>query len=243
MAHREDERLDRDRLAAALRGNELFADADAATLDTLACRCRSDLHRAGTTVIAQNDEATDLLAILDGRVRITLLSPNGQEVSFRDQEAGGAVGLLAAIDGRPRSASAVALTDTRVAVISGALLQETMAGSPAVTEAVTRHLAFLVRELSERVFEFSTMVARRRVHAELLRLGERARRTDAGAVIEPAATHAEIAHRISTQRETVSREMARLARMGLVQRRGNALIVADLDALAALVEAGPQGEG
>jgi CRP-like cAMP-binding protein len=236
--------LDRDQLAAALGRNELFAEADPATLDTLACRCRSDLHRAGTTVIAQNDEATDLLAILEGRVRITLVSPNGQEVSFRDQEAGCAVGLLAAIDGRPRSASAVALTDTRVAVISGALLQETMAGSPAVTAAVTRHLAFLVRELSERVFEFSTMVARRRVHAELLRLSERARRDGAaGAVIEPAPTHAAIAHRISTQRETVSREMARLARMGLVERRGHALAVADLDALAALVEAGPQGEG
>ena len=235
--------MDRDQLAAALGRNELFAGADPATLEALACRCRSDLHRTGTTVIAQNDEATDLLAILDGRVRITLVSPNGQEVSFRDQEAGSAIGLLAAIDGRPRSANAVALTDTRVAVISGVLLHDTMARSPAVTEAVTRHLAFLVRELSERVFEFSTMVARRRVHAELLRLGERARRTGAGAVIKPAPTHAEIAHRISTQRETVSREMARLARMGLVERRGHALAVADLDALAALVEAGPKGEG
>jgi hypothetical protein len=108
---------------------------------------------------------------------------------------------------------------------------------------VTHHLAFLVRELSERVFEFSTMVARQRVHAELLRLAERAEPVgETGALIRPAPTHAAIATRISTQRETVSREMSTLARMGLLERRDGALLVRDLGALEALVEAAHEGE-
>jgi CRP-like cAMP-binding protein len=118
-----------------------------------------------------------------------------------------------------------------------------MARSRAVTEAVTHHLAFLVRELSDRIFEFSTMAARQRVHAELLRLCERARAVgETGALIRPAPTHAAIATRISTQRETVSREMSTLARMGLVERKGGALLVRDVDALQALVEAAHEGE-
>ena len=235
--------MERHQLASALGCNELFAGADAATLEELAQRCRVQTHRTGTTLIDQHDQDTDLFVILDGRVRITLLSPKGQEVSFRDQAAGTAFGLLSAIDNQPRSASAVALTDTRVAVIGGPLLKATMARSPAVMEAVTHHLAFLVRELSERVFEFSTMVARQRVHAELLRLAERAEPAGGtGALIRPAPTHAAIATRISTQRETVSREMSTLTRMGLVERRGGALLVRDLGALEALVEAAHEGE-
>lgn len=234
--------MERYQLAPALGRTELLAGADAATLQRLAPRCRVQNHRAGATLIGQHDEDTDLFVILDGRVRITLLSPRGQEVSFRDQEAGTAFGLLSAIDGRPRSASAVALADTRVAVISGTVLKETMARAPAVTEAVTHHLAFLVRELSDRVFEFSTMVARQRVHAELLRLAERAERArETGVLIRPAPTHAAIATRISAQRETVSREMSTLTRMGLIERRGGALLVRDVDALEALVEAAHDG--
>jgi CRP-like cAMP-binding protein len=235
--------VDQERLAAALGRNELFTGADATTLAELGRRCRLQAHRSGTTVIDQHDEDTDLFAILDGRVRITLLSSKGQEVSFRDQEPGTAFGLLSAIDGRPRSASAVALTDTRVAVVSGPLLKDTMARAPAVMDAVTHHLAFLVRELSERIFEFSTMVARQRVHAELLRLAERAEPAGGtGVLIRPAPTHVAIATRISTQRETVSREMSTLARMGLVERRSGGLLVRDVDALEALVEAAHERE-
>jgi len=235
--------VEREQVAQALGRNEVFEGADATTLAELASRCRVQSHRAGTTLIDQHDDDTDLFAILKGRVRITLLSAKGQEVSFRDQEAGSAFGLLSALDGRPRSASVVALTNTRVAVITGDVLKRTMARSPAVLDAVTHHLAFLVRELSERVFEFSTMVARQRVHAELLRLAERAEPAgETGALIRPAPTHAAIATRISTQRETVSREMSTLTRMGLVERRHGGLLVRDVGALEALVEAAHEGD-
>lgn len=229
--------MDAQALARELGRIDVFRGADDGTLTELARRSRVDTYDEGAGLIDQHDEDTDLFAILTGAVRITLLSPRGQEVSFRDQEAGSAFGLLSAIDGRPRSASAVALVRTRAAVVTGAALKAAMARSPAVMEAVTNHLAFLVRELSERVFEFSTLVARQRVQAELLRLAERAERRDDGSVlIRPAPTHAAIATRISTQRETVSREMSVLARMGLVERRGNGLLVRDVEALAGLVD-------
>src|SRR5262249_6357411 len=94
------------------------------------------------------------------------------------------------------------------------------------------------RAMSRRGVEFSTLPVRHRVHAELLRLA----RTDAAdrphhnATIAPAPTHAEIASRISTHREAVSRELAELTRSGLVERRGGDLVLRDIGALARMVE-------
>ena len=230
-------------LASRLATIDILAAADADTLAELAARSRSVAVDAGATIIDQDDEGHEIYGILDGVVRVTLLSPRGQEVSFRDQPAGTAVGLLAAIDGRPRSASIVAMQPTRIAVFTADALKAAMARSPGVMDAVLQHLAFLVRELSERVFEFSTLVARQRVHAELLRLAEHAERDVEGSLlIRPAPTHASIAARISTQRETVSREISTLTRMGVIKRRSGALAVCDLEALKTLVASARESE-
>jgi Mn-dependent DtxR family transcriptional regulator len=53
--------------------------------------------------------------------------------------------------------------------------------------------------------------------------------------IVPAPTHVEIASRVSTHREAVTRELSRLSRMGLIERRGGTLAVKDLDRLAKMV--------
>jgi CRP/FNR family cyclic AMP-dependent transcriptional regulator len=58
-----------------------------------------------------------------------------------------------------------------------------------------------------------------------------------GARIAPAPTHTEIAARVSTHREAVTRELTRLARIGLIEREKNALVVTDLERLAEMVHA------
>ena len=76
----------------------------------------------------------------------------------------------------------------------------------------------VVRRLDERVFEFSTLGVNNRIHAELLRLARRA--ADNGQVsveIEHAPTHAEIANRVSTHREAVTREIKRLEKLGVIE--------------------------
>jgi CRP-like cAMP-binding protein len=100
--------------------------------------------------------------------------------------------------------------------------------------AILRHLTTQVRALTERVFEFSTLAVRNRVHAELVRLARDHGGNDA--VIRPAPTHTEIASRISTHREAVTRELNRLEDLGLIVREGRSLRVADLERLQAMVE-------
>ena len=92
-----------------------------------------------------------------------------------------------------------------------------------------------VRSLTKRVYEFSTLAVNNRIQAELLRLASLAPREGKGARVNPAPTHAEIASRVSTHREAVTRELNRLARIGIIERQTGALIVRDLERLAAML--------
>jgi predicted transcriptional regulator len=85
------------------------------------------------------------------------------------------------------------------------------------------------------VYEFSTLAVNNRIQAELLRLASLGQREGNSARLEPAPTHSEIASRISTHREAVSRELNRLSRIGIIERQHGALIVRDLGRLAAML--------
>jgi CRP-like cAMP-binding protein len=114
---------------------------------------------------------------------------------------------------------------------SSALKQE-----PEFMMAIMRHLSQQVRALTSRVFEFSTLAVRNRVHAELLRMA-----TPNGD-ISPTPTHEDFASRISTHREAVTRELSRLEELGLLVRQGRALRVKDMGVLRRLVDTGSHDE-
>ena len=106
---------------------------------------------------------------------------------------------------------------------------------PLVAERVMRRLTALVRQLSERVIDLSTLGVQNRLHAELLRMARAAGIADNRARLEPAPRHAELASQISTNREQVTRELNVLVRDGLLAKEGRALIVTDAERLARMV--------
>jgi len=110
-----------------------------------------------------------------------------------------------------------------------------MLREPSAAVAALRHLTAEVRRLSERVLEFSTLVVQNRIHAELLRLVADAGQLDGQALLSPAPSLSDIAGRISTHREAVSRELSRLGSMDLLIREGGDLRVTDVARLEKLV--------
>ena len=86
--------------------------------------------------------------------------------------------------------------------------------------------------------EFSTLTVQKRIEVELLRLARETAPGQKSAVIFPAPTHAELASRVSTHREAVTRALGELARAGIVEKRCGTLVIGDVDALAALVDEG-----
>jgi CRP-like cAMP-binding protein len=210
---------------------------DALALSQIARRCAWREFAAEQQIVSHLDETNDLHFIISGRVRANVYSPNGRDVTFRDLDPGDMFGELAAIDPAPRSANCVALVPTTIATLRASEFHQVMRDHPAVATATLKRLVRLVRSLSDRVYEFSAFAVRNRIHAELLRLARDHMRGDNQATIDPAPTHAEIASRISTHREAVTRELNELARQGIVARDGHALVVRDVKRLARLVEA------
>ena len=222
----------------SLSGIALLNGLSDSDRDLLAHASRWHQYTAKQFVFSHEDETNDVYFVVTGKVRVTVYSASGKEVSFADLPAGTSFGELSAIDGLPRSASVVALSDTVLASLPAEAFLQLLYDHPDVAANVMRYLVGLIRRLSDRVIEFNVLAVRNRIHAELLRLSQDQRTGRNTATIKPAPTHAEIASRVSTHREAVTRELSALARKGLIERHDGALVIADIARLAQLVEMG-----
>jgi CRP/FNR family transcriptional regulator, cyclic AMP receptor protein len=221
-----------------LRRIDLLQGLDTPRLDEIGRQCAWRPYEAGQRLAGREDGDRDLHFIIAGTVRVTTYSSGGRETSFRELAAGTSFGELAAIDGRPRSADVVALTPGLLASMPPAAFRELLRQEWIVNERVLVRLADLARGLVDRVLELSTLSVQQRVCMELLRI---ARSSDDGAAgrelrIEPAPKHVELANRVSTYREQVTRELSALAKAGVLVRDGGALVVRDLLRLQRMAE-------
>ena len=220
-----------------LRAVSLLAGLETEALEDLAQQSTWRRYVAGQRVISREAHDQDVYIIVSGKVRITAFSAAGRQVTYRDIVAGDWFGELSAIDGRSRSADVDALEDTLLASISPAVFKQLIYRHPAVCDRVLDRFVTLVRDLSDRIFEFSTLGVQNRVHAELLRLAKQAGVQGNRARLDPAPKHSDIASRVSTYREQVTRELSGLAKQGLTQRDGRALVVCDVRRLESIVAA------
>jgi CRP/FNR family transcriptional regulator, cyclic AMP receptor protein len=231
-------RMERSEIAVlpyTLAGISIFAGLTPEALEANQQRCAWRRYEEGEPIVGYLDSSDDVFFVASGEVAVTIYSVAGQAVSFRTLGAGDIFGEYAAIDGGPRSASVEAPTSCLIASMSAKEFRKLLRAEPAVAEAVLKDLVRNVRSLTKRVYEFSTLAVNNRIHAELLRLASLAPREGKGARLAPAPTHAEIASRISTHREAVTRELNRLARIGIIERKNGTLVVRDLDRLAAML--------
>lgn len=218
-----------------LRRIALLQGLSAETLDALARECAWRNFTAAQHIITRDANDRNVYLVVSGRVRVTSYSKSGRQVTFHDLEQGDFLGEMAAIDGMPRSADVIALESSLVACMTPAVFTRLLRGEPAVAARVLERLASLVRGLTERVIDLSTLGVQNRIHGELLRLARLAGISDNRAVIDPAPRHAEIASQVSTYREQVTRELSALAKSGLLQKEPHRLVVRDVRALEALV--------
>ena len=97
--------------AKTLRWIDGFKELAPSEIRQISARCRWKWYRPDEFIVSQDDNCNDVFFIVQGRVRITNYTTSGKEVSFRDMTCGQIFGELAAIDGLPRSASAVSLSE------------------------------------------------------------------------------------------------------------------------------------
>ena len=211
--------------APRLRGIALLDSMAEPDLRALEQRCRWRRFGAGEQIVDRPSEDRSVFFVVQGRVRVVDYSPGGREVIYAVLGPGSHFGELAAIDGRGRSASVLAIEDCVLAAITPGDLDSLLRRSPDLALALIRHLVEIIRTTDERITELSTLGAMQRVGRELLRLAE----PGAGGAfsISPLPTQSSIASQTGTTRETVARALAQLGQDGLIERQGRRLLILD----------------
>jgi CRP/FNR family cyclic AMP-dependent transcriptional regulator len=104
---------------------------------------------SGTLIFGRGDKGTALYVLLSGRVRLSIVSGDGRELSFLDAAEGAMFGEIAALDGGPRTADATTLSAARALVLPRSAFQAEMAARPTIADAVIRFLCGRLRATND----------------------------------------------------------------------------------------------
>jgi len=182
----------------------------------------------------QDDSEAEAESIKAGMAAFEERMEEGAPMTLTELGAGDTFGELSAIDGYMRSARAVALEPSLVAIMDGATFMEVVHRHGDLAVALLRRFAGYLRTSNRRMYNLSTLTAKQRIYAQLARLAEVNPHRPAEWVIDPLPSHVDIAFWAGTKRETVAAAIGWLAREGIVARQHRVLVVRDPVRLRAL---------
>jgi CRP-like cAMP-binding protein len=141
-----------------------------------------------------------------------------------------------ALDGMARAATVMAAGDAVLRAMPRSDFCACLEASPKTAIWLAGNLCRQIRMLNNRLFELTTLNVGNRLQFELLRLGLVAGVTGNSALIDRAPTHSELANRIGTNRESVTRELRDLSRRRILSQQGRKLAILDIEQLSAIVQ-------
>lgn len=206
-----------------------------------AARCSWRDYGEHELVIDIEDETTDVRFLLSGQVRIIIRIAVGKEVILGEIGPGNFFGEISAIDRAPRSANVTTLTKARLCIMPAAVFREILVDVPQVAMSVLELFARRNRDLNARLAEHSFLKARHRLYSELLRLSRPRAGREGERIVSPPPTQKELAERIGTRREVVSREINVMERDGLIEKARGGIVIARPDHLQRLISEGWDG--
>jgi CRP-like cAMP-binding protein len=208
--------------------SELFKDAIPYNL-----RESEALFRAG-------DVGDGCYRIQTGLVKIVVASQQGEEriISLLGPDA--IVGELSMIDGRPRSASVVAIAECSLSFVSRATFQKYTEAHPELTSYLVRTLARRLREADDALAAATFLSVKGRLARALLNLAEYVGEDNGGGRIQlrHKISQSDLAAMAGVARENVSRTMSEWRKRDIVTRSSDYYCINDPRALALDTEFG-----
>jgi len=205
-----------------LKNIPLFADLDDVEMEFLSRRAVTRQYPRNTIFMTEGDYSDSLYCILSGRVKVFLNDDEGKEVILNVQGPGEYFGELALLDSGPRSASVMALEKCRLSVISKADFEDFLANHAGAQKKIMLGMVKRLRALTENVRTLALLDVYGRVARVLLQL---ARPVGDMLVINEDLRQQDIANRVGSSREMVSRVMKDLREGGYIEIDENRHIV------------------
>jgi CRP/FNR family cyclic AMP-dependent transcriptional regulator len=219
-------------LTEALRTVPLFNDLTEKEREVIGQRARRLNFKADEPIFAEGRPCSGLYLIEAGSVKIFASSTSGREQILAIQGSGSTVGELATLDGGNYCASATASTDTDLLFVRREDLQALCLHRPEVAVKLLEAVASRVRPMIGIVEQLSFSTVRQRLADFLLRLASQdGKPTGHGVEVRLTSTNRDLAARIGTVPELVSRNLGSLQASGLIRVRGKTVIISNLEAL------------
>lgn len=201
-----------------LRKVPLFESLEDGDLQALGGLLKTRTYPRGSTLFRQGDPGDEFVIILEGAVKIELLTPEGKELTLTMLKAFQFFGELALFDDMPRSASVSALEETRVMALGKEDFHRMLNQHPRMFFPILRHLTRRLRVLTEDVASLAYLDAYSRVARKLLLLADQlgiSERPDEVLIPHPL-THQELANLVGATRETVTKILNEMKERGLL---------------------------
>ncbi len=222
-------------IADILARAPLFGTLDAAGRSAVAEEMRESSFEPGQSIFARGDTGGELHVVCKGRVKLSVLTSDGRELSFAHIEPPSIFGELALFDGRPRSADATAVNRVVSLTLSMAAFKRLLAIKPAVAEAALKFLSGRLRDADEQL----EAIALHPIEARLARFFLAASRQkdpdgkSAKVTLALPISQTELALLVGASRPKVNAALALLEAEGALERRGQ-LMICEVEKLSAL---------
>ncbi len=216
----------------------LFGSLDEAERRAVADEMREVTFEPSQVIFARGDAGREIYLVVNGRVRLSVLTAEGRELSFAHAEAGAIFGEIAMLDGGPRSADATAVNKVTALSLSKPAFKRLMDTRPLVGEAALRFLCSRLREADQQLEAIALYPIEGRLARFFLAAArQKSPGTEEGRVtIELPMSQSELALLIGASRPKVNTALSVLETSGALERSG-AKIICDLEELQAIAGA------
>lgn len=218
---------------AALRRAMLFSELDDVALRSIAERAVVRQFRKDEVLFIAGDKAEGLYVIVSGSVRAFRESLDGREQVIHVERAGGTVAEVPMFDDGNYPSTVVAEEDTNTLFLDKRDVRQLCLEHPEITLAALRVLAGRLRRCAELVETLSLKEVGQRVARFVLAEAHRnGQQTNQGIVVTLTQTNQQIAARVGSVRDVVSRALSRLQNDGLIIVEDRKLTIPDVSALS-----------
>ncbi len=209
---------------------DIFRDLNTQQREEIAARMKCAEYPSGKYVISSG-AAGNVYFLISGSVRACAYSEQGKQVFFEDLSPGMLFGELSAIDDGPRTGDCLCTSTCLIASFDKATFLTLLDDYSSVNRAVLVRLVAMVRRQLQRVYEYTTYSVNQRIRFELLRLAYETGEKEEPVILDSVPTQTELADRISSHREAVSRELKILEKEGLITWSRSQHAILDRDGL------------
>ena len=209
-----------------LKSVPLFSRLEEASLDALLRLTRRRRIRKDDIIFHEKEVGDSLFVILHGRVKVAIFGDDGKEVTLSILSEGDCFGEMSVVDLEPRSATTIAEEDCELLSLQRDDFMRALQSDPGMSASLIQVLAARLRKANHQISTLALLDVYGRVARVIQELAEEdGKRLKDGRVVVKRPTHLDIAHRIGSSRETVTRMMRDLEENGHIETQGREIFL------------------